>query len=219
MAARPLWVLTGDLPFPRAGASLVTEKGLNVLSLQSTQLQLPFKNEQWAQGQHCFSSSAVRYRLLCFPFHEEHGSIPGIRALHLPPGLWEVGSGHSASSPSPWTIGTALKGRVGFFLLLVHLHKGQDFELEIFWLLNFWTGQRSDSCDSLLEKKSYIKNKFGGFFVFVFVFHIQLFSVAATGPWPAPSLFYAEGCAWFSRISLIFYIFKHKTWKALRHYI
>lgn len=215
MAARPLWVLTGDLPLPRAGASLVTEKGLNVLSLffWSTQLQLPFKNQQWAQGQRCFSSSAVRHGLLCFPFHEEHGSVPGIRALPLPPGLWEVGSGHSASSPSPWTIGTALKGRVGVFCSWFIYIKGRILNWKF---SDFWTGQRSDSCDSLLERDPILKISH---FCVIFHIHIQLFSVAATSPWPAPSLLYAEGCAGFSRMTLIFYIFKHKTWKPLSHYL
>lgn len=111
--------------------------------------------QQWGKG----SSASLPMGSTAEPWDQGTASAMG---------LWEVGSGHSASSP--WTIATALKGRVvGFFLLLVHLHKGRILNWKF---SDFWP----DSCDPHLERSSYINNKlfFQLFFKFTFSYFLWL---------------------------------------------
>lgn len=141
MAAWPLWVLTCD--FPSQSRCIIRHlEGPEcvVSSFQSTHLQLLFKNHQVStasvpQQQGTGSSASLSTRSRAQPL----GSLP------VP-----LGSGHSESSPSPWTIGSALKGRVvGFSSWFIYI-KGRILR----WKFSgFWTGQRSDSCDPPLRKE------------------------------------------------------------------
>ena len=160
VAAQLLWILICDLPFSGVGTPLVrshldrevwmrclfvpvyvsAEEGKRChRPFQSTQLQLLFKNCQWVHRSALLQllDSEAQAPMLSLQWIALL-SAPALRRCHCHWGWWRrcLGTQQQALVLELLT----LLSETVVFLLLVHLHKGQHFELEIFWLLNFWTG-------------------------------------------------------------------------------